>query len=136
MKKLFTLVLILCLVLPCAFAENVKDLTDEELKALYIEVKAELMERKLWDTGILPAGIYVGGMNLPEGNYELTVNSDCIVAAWNSFEECQQDSGALMNCIYGAFLEAGSVLTMTLTNGMCWSIQSDSIVRPFTGIVW
>lgn len=140
MKKLLAVVLVLCLLVPCAFAEapvDVKSMSDAELKSLYISVKEELMERKLWDTSILPAGIYIGGVTLPEGYYELTLNDSDIVAAWKSYEDYKQDTiNNVNNVVFYQYLKKGTKITMSLVDGMVWRIPCDCVVRPFTGLDW
>jgi len=136
MKKLLIFVLTLCLLMPLASAEDVSSMSDADLKALYKSVKQELMERKLWDTSILPAGIYIGGVNLPEGYYELTLNNSDIVAAWNSFDDYKEDAHDANKTIFYQFIRKGSTVTMSLVDGMCWRIPQDAIVRPFVGFDW
>lgn len=137
MKKLLAVILLLCMLMPCAVAEDVTAMSDDALKALYIAVKEELMARKLWDSSILPAGVYVAGESLPEGYYELTLNDNAIVAAWKSYEDFKQsDINNADDTVFYEFLNKGSKLTMSLIDGMCWRIPCDAVVRPFTGLVW
>lgn len=136
MKKLLVFVLTLCLLMPLASAEGVSFMPDADLKALYKSVKEELMNRKLWDTSILPAGIYIGGVNLPEGYYELTLNDSDIIAAWNSYEDFKEDAHDAKKTVFYQYTRKGSMITMSLIDGMCWRIPCDAIVRPFVGFDW
>lgn len=133
MKKLLAVVLMLCLLVPWAAAEDVKSLNDEELKSLYIAIKEELMERKLWDTSFLPAGVYIGGLNLPVGSYELTLRDSGIIRAYRDYETFLEGGE---NYIYYTFHDSDTLFTLTLTEGVCWVIPMDAMARPFTGLVW
>ena len=133
MKKLFASLLVLCLLLPAAVAESpvdVKSMTDDELKALYVSVKDELMERKLWESSKIPAGVYVGGKNLPEGYYEITMAKSEDVIAWRTYEDYLQNTNQLL---YTNFDE-GERFIMALVDGICYSIPCECVIRPYIGI--
>lgn len=134
MKKLFTLVLILCLVLPCAFAENVKELTDDELIELNKAVQAEMIERGLWGANILPAGVYRVGKPLPEGSYEciMRVTKDYgFVWIYKSYEDYKNNkSSGLLT------LTDGQEFMLSLYDDVVYKIDQDAYVRPFTGFNW
>lgn len=139
MKKLLAVLLVLCL-LPWVYAEEspaitevVSALSDAELKELYVAVKNELMERKLWDTSFLPAGVYIGGLNLPVGSYELTLRDSGIIRAFRDYETFLEGG---KNFIYYTFHDSDTLFTLTLTEGVCWVLPMDAMVRPFTGLVW
>lgn len=78
MKKLLVLILTVCLLTvpgPIAFAEESTDLSgysDSELLTLLAEVQAEIAARKIEKTANLTAGTYIGGRDIPVGNYILT----------------------------------------------------------------
>jgi hypothetical protein len=134
MKKLLAVALVLCLLVPCAVAEapvDVKSMSDAELKSLYISVKEELMERKLWDTSILPAGVYQAGKGLPEGTYECIAKSDTRVVIYKNMEKYY--SGTNIGYFYP---EEGQSFTLTLYDEIVYFVNSECIVRPFTGLDW
>lgn len=78
MKKLLVLILTVCLLTApgaIAFAEESTDLSgysDSELLTLLAEVQAEIAARKIEKTANLTAGTYIGGRDIPVGNYILT----------------------------------------------------------------
>ena len=134
MKKLIAVVLILCLLIPAAVAEapDVKSLSDDDVKALYKDVKAELMERKLWDESVLPAGVYVAGMGLPEGTYECTATSSGQVVIYPDYKTFAEN-GYMIDWMR---IEPGEKFTLSLYGEVCYLIKFNSIVRPFVGLDW
>lgn len=135
MKKLLSVVLILCLLIPAAIAEapvDVKSLTDDELKALYKDVKAELMERKLWDSSIIPAGLYQAGKSIPEGLYECVSKKDSTyVYVYTSYEKfLKNDWSKKMTP------DEGESFTISLYGDVCYFIDEECTIRPFTGFSW
>ena len=135
MKKLLAVALILAMLIPCAVAEapvDVKSLPDDDLKALYMSVKQELMERKLWDTSVLPAGVYQAGTNLPEGTYECTVRGkDTFVVIHKNME--QFIKGTNINFYR---LQEGESFVMSLYGEIVYDINKECTVRPFVGLNW
>ena len=134
MKKLLAVALILCLLIPCAVAEapvDVKNLSDAELKALYKDVKAELMERKLWDSATLPAGTYYKNKPLPEGTYECTMKSSGYIWIYKTYNEYLQDGDYKL-----LYLKEGQMFNLYLYDDVVYVLASDAIVRPFVGLDW
>lgn len=136
MKKLFAVALLICLLLPCAIAEapvDVKNLSDDELKALYSSVKEEITNRKLFDVGTLPAGVYQAGVDLPEGKYECTVIGDGgTVEAFRNYESYLE--GEAGDEIFWDVLDEGESFVMNLRGDVVYEIGFTSEVRFFTGI--
>ena len=134
MKKLFAVALILCLLIPAAVAEapvDVKNLSDDELKALYKDVKAELMERELWDGTTLPAGIYIAGKGLPEGTYELTALSRGQVRVFKDYDSFTENRlGQWVQ------LQPGDKYTLALYGETCYFIMFNSTVHTFLDLDW
>ena len=134
MKKLFAVVLILCLLIPAAVAKapvDVKTLSDAELKALYKDVKTELMERKLWDEAKLPAGLYQAGKGLPEGAYECVAIKETRVVMYSNSNKFNEGT----NC--GFFtVDEGESFIMTLYDEIVYKVDSMCNVRPFVGLDW
>ena len=134
MKKALAILMTICLLIPCAIAEapvNVKSLSDAELKALYVSVKEELMERKLWDSARLPTGVYQAGKGLPEGTYECTVRdygTVTIYKDWQSFLDDKHNDWWTV--------KEGSMFTMALYGEVVYMLSFDSDVRPFVGLSW
>ena len=132
MKKLLAVILLLCMLMPCAVAEDVTAMSDDALKALYIAVKEELMARKLWDEATLPAGVYVAGKGLPEGTYECTATSNGLVKIYKNYDDFAKDEV----CIDWFSVDEGEKFTMTLYGDICYFVKFNSTVRPFTGLSW
>lgn len=132
MKKLTALFLALCLLLSFAIAEDVSSMTDAELKALYVAVKEELMARKLWDTAVLPAGVYVGGRDLPEGTYECVIKNIGFVTMYKNYETFMTSH---TNIGYMR-LDAGESFIMSLYGDIAYFIDEECTVRPFVGLSW
>lgn len=134
MKKLFAVALMLCLLIPAAVAEapDVKSMSDAELKALYVSVKEELMNRKLWDSATLPAGVYQAGKGLPEGTYECTLLDDGVAVSWGSYENYLKQEKRASYII----LKKGEQFTMPLYGDIVWELEFQSSVKPYTGFVW
>lgn len=134
MKKLLAVALMICLLLPCAVAEapvDVKSLSDAELKALYKDVKAELMERKLWDESVLPAGMYQAGKGLPEGSYECTLLNNGMVYIYKDYNSFLNDDH-----LDWISMKSGQKFTMSLYGDVVYLIEFNSTVRPFVGLSW
>ena len=135
MKKLLAVALILCLLIPYAVAETPVDVTamsDADLKALYVSIKEELITRKLWEKAVLPAGVYVGGRDLPEGTYECVIKNEGFVIMYENYETFITSN---MNIGY-MWLDAGESFIMSLYDGIVYSIDEECTVRPFVGFDW
>jgi len=134
MKKLFAVALILCLLIPAAVAEapvDVKNLSDAELKALYKDVKAELMERKLWDASTLPAGLYQAGKGLPEGVYECIAIKETRIVMYSNTKKFNEGT----NCGFYTVQEGDSFI-ISLYDEIIYKVDSMCKVRPFLGLDW
>lgn len=132
MKKLMVFVLSLCLLMPLASAEDVSSMSDADLKALYKSVKQELMDRKLWDTSILPAGVYQAGLNLPEGVYEcISSEDDNTVKIYANYDDF------VKNKYFEYFYpNEGNTFVIVLKGEVCYYIKKPCTVRPFVGLDW
>ena len=134
MKRLFAVLLALCLLIPAAIAESpvdVKSLSDDDLKALYKSVKGELMERKLWEESILPAGVYQAGKGLSEGSYECTLTTNGTVYIYKDYNHFLNDDH-----LDWINMKSGQMFTLNLYGEVVYLIEFNSIVRPFTGFSW
>lgn len=134
MKKMIAVVLMLCLLIPAAVAEapDVKSLSDDELKALYKDVKAELMERKLWDSSVLPMGLYRAGIDLPEGVYECVPLKSGYFELFDSYETFIEKNSGLRTL----YFKENEVFTMSLIGNVCYFVSENCTVRPYSGLVW
>ena len=134
MKKLLSFLLVLCLMIPTAIAEapvDVKSLSDAELKALYKDVKTELMDRKLWEASTLPAGIYQAGRGLPEGTYECIAIKKTHVVMYSNTKKFNEGTNI------GFFTaDVGETFTMALYDEIIYKVEAMCNVRPFVGLDW
>lgn len=134
MKKLIAVALMLCLLIPAAVAEapDVKSMSDAELKALYVSVKEELMNRKLWDTSVIPAGLYQAGKMIPEGMYEcVSRKSSTYVYIYTSYEKYLKN-----DYVKRLRPDEGETFTISLFGDVCYFIDEECTIRPFTGLSW
>lgn len=132
MKRLLAFVIALCLLMPLATAEDVPSMSDADLKALYKSVKQELMDRKLWDASILPAGVYQAGLNLPEGVYECISSEDKnAVYIYASYDDFLKDD--FFEYFYP---NEGNAFVIVLKGEVCYYVKKPCTVRPFVGLDW
>ena len=70
MKKLVAIILMICLFIPCAFAEEIdlSSLSFAELKALQQRVEAEMVKRPEWKGVAVPIGCWRIGTDIPAGS--------------------------------------------------------------------
>lgn len=75
MKKVICIILVLVTMAGCSLAAgvDVTALTDEEFVELYTRMNQELVNRKIEKTAHLKAGMYIGGKDIPVGEYLLVV---------------------------------------------------------------
>ena len=125
MKKLLSLALILCLLIPCAFAEDVSAMSDDEIAALYTAVRAEMISRFFNSGDVFPGGIYICGQNVKAG---LSISCRCtdytqikIFASYDAFI-----SGEKYISLYNLY--EGDSFTVFFTEGVCWSISHDMVI--------
>ncbi len=130
MKRLLALLLVLMLSVSfSAVADSYKDMTDEELTELFLDVKEEMIKRGAWEGVTLPAGVYYVGMGFPEGTYECT-------NVWGG-------GAALMYKNYQSYLNGDTYLTrawvisgqsfnMALYGDVCFVLEFNSIMKPFS----
>lgn len=75
MKKIAVLLIlvVLCMMtISNSFAHNMDVFTDEELKALNLEVQEELIKRGLSEQSTISTGYYTVGIDFPVGSYLIT----------------------------------------------------------------
>ena len=87
MKKVLALVLALTFLtvpLCAAVATGVElsSMTDQELTALKEQLDAEILERGIVKTAVIPTGFYTVGTDSPAGNYVLSLGDIDWVGAW------------------------------------------------------
>lgn len=135
MKRFVALLLTLMLLIPCAIAEapvDVAALSDADLKALYAQVKTELMDRKLWDAAILPAGVYQAGKTLPEGTYECIAKGSGYISIYKNYDSFMNDDDSIEYFM----VKEGESFVLSLYGDVCYFVKTECSVRPFVGLSW
>ena len=69
MKKLFSVILLVCMIPVFASASDLKDLSFDELLALQKSVVSEIMSRPEWKEVTVPGGSWTVGVDIPAGSY-------------------------------------------------------------------
>ena len=71
MKKIITVVMVICLFLSCASAETVdlSAMSYDQLLALRSQINTEIISRPEWKEVTVPAGAWIVGADIPEGFY-------------------------------------------------------------------
>lgn len=78
MKKSISFIICICMILSftLVYAEvGFANMTDEELLLAQEELTDEIMKRGLVKKATLPAGYYVGGVDIPAGKYIVTATT-------------------------------------------------------------
>ena len=97
MKKVFLMSLALCLLLfstLCAQAETFSECSDEALLEQLDALQAEIAARHIEKTASLAAGTYVGGRDIPAGDYILAsagTEGDAGIVSLRSVNDAEND---------------------------------------------
>lgn len=116
MKKLFSVILLVCMIPVFAFAADLSDLSFDELIKLRDEINAEIVSRPEWKETEIPAGQWIVGEDIPAGSYSISVDGkQSLVQIWKKAVN-DYVGGLLFNEIikdkYGRIkLEAGWIFT-------------------------
>ena len=135
MKKLLSVLLVLCFLIPSAVAEapvDVKALSDDELKSLYKEAKKELINRQLWDEAVLPAGVYQAGKGLPEGTYVCKITSKSgIYNIYKNYDDFQENKYIEWGKLY-----EGESFLLSLYGETVYYVSFTGSLSPYNGLSW
>ena len=132
MKRMLIVALIVCLIFPaCCAASDLTGMTDEELKAEFSAVVAELVSRGIWISDTIPAGLYIVGQSIPAGSYELTPLTNDTIEIFPTLEDMSSNHNRLMYLVF----EENETFTLTLSDGMAFNLQSTCTIKPF-GFSW
>lgn len=85
MKKLLAVILLLCILMPCAVAEDI-DLSIysfSELAALRDRCQLEMMNRSEWEEVVVPVGVYEIGKDIPAGDYSIILEENTTIGFAN-----------------------------------------------------
>ena len=91
MRKIFALALALTLLAVPLYAAvatgvDLSGMTDDELTTLAQQLDAEMLDRGMVKSAVLPTGKYTIGVDLPEGEYELTNETNSSGSAYYLYE--------------------------------------------------
>ena len=89
MKKLLAAVLVLCLLAPCACAENIdlSGLSFADLATLRDRCQMEMMMREEWQEVTVPVGVWEIGKDIPAGHWSITASKNSPYG-WGSLTYC------------------------------------------------
>ena len=120
-----------------AEAPGIHDLTDDELKTLYVNVKNEMAERGMFESVIVPAGEFVGGVDLPVGKYVFaSLDSQVYIQCYPSRETYIDDMSnrMLIHQIYAYESKDGSEIAIEIEDGYLYCFNDQAKMSRFVGI--
>lgn len=100
MKKLFTLILIVCMMTAVASAEtDLSGMSYDELIDLRQKVTAEIMSRPEWKEVEVPAGTWTVGRDIPAGAYCVKISGSRManVSVWKNAPKDYSNNGLIYN---------------------------------------
>lgn len=130
MKKLFCVLVAVCLIPVCVCAEYAGK-TDDELKADFKTIVAELVTRGIWVSDTIPAGLYIVGQSIPAGTYEFTPVEYDTVSIYPTVEDMATGYNRILYLIF----DENETFTLTLSEGMVVNLGSTCAIKPF-GFGW
>lgn len=141
MKKLIAVVLMLCLLIPCAVAEapvdvkNLSALSFEELRSLYRQTMREMVTRPEWKEAEVHPGVYVVGEDIPAGSYCITADTDeyINIFLWGAeLNDYDAGGGLIINeSLYGDKNVMGKII---LKDGNVLQLTGKVRISPVKGI--
>lgn len=112
---------------------DLKSMSDEEITQLYSDVEQELVDRNINKSSDLLPGTYVGGVDIPVGGYDITVDTsdelfimeltgvDKNTPNYYTYESIQpNDAGSFHVSIQDGYTlsTSGRSATITINNGL------------------
>lgn len=73
MKRFVVLFIAVCLLFGSAVAEDLQNLSLDQLRALVLQINAEIIGRADWSGADVPAGFWIVGQDIPAGVYSISV---------------------------------------------------------------
>lgn len=147
MKRIFTLLLSLLLLVPVARADTIDldNLSFDDLAALRDQIMMEMMSRDEWQVVTVPAGTYQIGVHIPAGHWmiEPSDGNYCIIDVGAALEENKKEIKYGSTGYYHVILvsetsrvyrDDQSFVDLDLKEGMYICIDKSSVVfTPYTG---
>ena len=125
MKRFLCVLLILCILPVCVFAEYTGK-TDDELKADFRSIVSELISRKIWLSDSIPAGLYIVGESVPAGSYELTATQNGKVAIYPTLDDMATGHNRIIYILYSE----GESFVLTLSDGLVIDLGCTCKISP------
>lgn len=134
MKRLLTLLLVLCLLIPeLTFAQSdIKGMTDEQLIQVYGDIVSEMFARG--KSATIPVGKYVVGAHIPAGEYTVATGAS-IMGSWLEVDNAEGAYGP-DHQLY--ILQSGqSVGRLILKEGNILEVtMGDAILTKLLGVLF
>lgn len=122
MKRFLITLLVVCMIIPVAAAEDLSSLSYDQLVELRDQISAEIVSRPEWKEVEVPLGQWVVGKDIPAGTYRIYAPKQALINVWKVAPEDYSNGGLLVNQIIRAesefgrlVLEEGWVFTTTKT---------------------
>ena len=134
MKKLVAIILMICLFIPCAFAEefDLSSLSFAELKTLQQRVEAEMVKRPEWKGVEVPIGCWRIGTDIPAGSYSIEIKDSKRlgnVAVWGyASQDYETNGGLIHNKMIGQ--KQGNIGKIELLDGWVLEVNYPVILKP------
>ena len=130
MKKLLCVLLAVALSVSFACAEDLSELSFDDLIEASRSIAKEIMSREEWKEATIPAGEWIIGEDIPEGAYSMAAPKHmCIVTIW---KDKNRNIGDLVRefIIY----EDDPIAKITLQNDWFVVLSQSVILSPPKGI--
>ena len=127
MKKLFAV--IICIVMLFTFANAETDLSSmayDDLISMYHELVKEIMSRPEWKEVNVPAGVWIGGQDIPVGSYSITATTDSTLL-WIENEKGH-------DVIYEYYGKGETVGKITIEDGYTIHLKKAMIFAPVASL--
>ena len=125
MKKIITIVLVICIFLSCASAETVdlSAMSYDQLLALRSQINTEIISRPEWREVTVPAGTWTVGTDIPSGFY-------CVKSTGPSLNLVELVNASGDNELYKAFHEGEIIGKAEFKEGAIFSCYYSVILSP------
>ena len=124
MKRIICLLLTMCIIPVCALCEK----TDDELKAEFYALREEMIARGIWDSDTLPAGVYIVGVSIPVGSFEIVPTKHGTIQMYQDNESFKNKKNRFVYDI----LSENEPYAITLTEGVCVNLECPCSIKPLT----
>lgn len=127
MKKLLITLLLVCMIIPMAAADDLSSLTYDQLIALRDQINAEIVSRPEWKEVEVPLGQWKVGTDIPAGTYRIYAPKQALINVWKKAPKDYSNDGMLINQIIPAGTEFGRLV---LEEGWIFTTTKPVIFSP------